>query len=77
MEEITSIRNKNGIEIIFQNYIPVEKAILLARENGLVGRLTIQHKWINKNEEVVCTEYNITNENKIVCAIFPYLLSKS
>lgn len=73
MQEKTLIFQKGGLVLQINQHIKIKEAILLARENGLVGRLEIQHLLRSTNEEVAYSIYSINDKNEIVSAIYPFL----
>lgn len=72
MKDVTRVIQKRGKTLNFEKFITAKKAMLLARESGLEGRLEIQHLIIENQEEVLYSMYSINERNKIVCAVYPH-----
>lgn len=68
----TKITEKKGIMMQFDYHIPVSIALNHAREKGLSGRLEIQHLANGVNQDVVLSMYIISEENKMLSAVFPF-----
>jgi len=73
MKQLTYIYERKRQFLIYSDYLPIEKAILLARENGVKGRLEVQHRLRDKEKEILYSLYFINTENKIVGCVFPFL----
>ncbi len=72
MKESTIVTQKGGQQLLFDKLIPMKKALFLARNQGLAGRLEIQHLLSEDLQEYTLSLYFITEENKIVGRIYPY-----
>jgi hypothetical protein len=71
VKEITIIIENLGKKLVFARYIPIKKALILARDKGLIGKLEVQYLIYKDKDEVLYRAYAVDEENKIVWEIFP------
>lgn len=70
--ENTKIYQNDKLILDIKCHLSIEKAILLARENGLSGRLEIQHVLITSGETYTYTITYINEKNQRSGAVFPF-----
>lgn len=70
--EYTKIYQNDKLKFDIKCHLSIEKAILLARENGLSGRFEIHHVLITSGETYTYTITYINEKNQRSGAVFPF-----